>query len=127
MLRSYSGLMSIEDLQERQASQGVDVDMESRPGESSGSYSLQTDPVRKLVRVIIVRALRDLGTGERGEREEVWEWVNSEAFETMIMWANWDGGWILDVFESVNSLGESVRVPITRDCVRMLKDIGNIT
>ena len=91
------------------------------------TYSLQTDSVRKLVRVIIVRALRDLGTGGNLEREEVWRWVNSDAFESMIVWAHWDGGWILDVFESVNALGESVRAPVTRDCVRMLKAVGNIT
>lgn len=119
--------MPIKNLRKRQTGEGVDVDLEPGPGESEGTYSLQTDSVRKLVRVIIVRALRDLGTGGNLEREEVWRWVNSDAFESMIVWAHWDGGWILDVFESVNALGESVRAPVTRDCVRMLKAVGNIT
>lgn len=100
--------------------------MEFRSGEPEGAYKVDADGARKLCKVVVVKALRDMGSGPDIEREKVWSWVNSHGFEEMCSWAGWGEDWIADLFSSVYHLSPSVRRPITRDCVVMLKRLGRI-
>ena len=100
--------------------------MELSSGKPEVSYQVDTDGARKLCKVIIVKALRDLGTGVGQEREQLWKWLRSDSFETIRTWAGWGDDWVLDLFSSVYHLSPSVRSKITRDCVVMLKRFGDI-
>ena len=100
--------------------------MEPRQREPEGSYTIDTDGARRLCKCIIVRALRDLGSGLPVEQNKVWAWVESGRFEEMCIWAGWGDGWMMDLFSSVHHLGPSVKKEITRDCVKMLKRFGKI-
>ena len=115
-------------LRERQASEGQYEYMESRSREAESEDQVERDVegYRQLCRAVIVRALRELGSGLGQEREEVWGWVNSNSFEQISIWAGWGDGWILDLFRGVYRLNKSVRKKITHDCVIMLKALGDL-
>lgn len=127
MHRLDSGLVTGQSLFKRQASEGKYEYMESGSREPEGASPTEEnniDGIRKLCRAVIVRALRDLGGGLERERNDVWNWVNSEGFEQVRGWAGWDDDWILDVFRGVYNLNKSVRKRVTHECVLMLKTLS---
>ena len=44
--------------------------------------------------------------------------------EEVLIYADWDHGWITELFQSVDSLRESVRPEVTRETVTMLQALA---
>ena len=77
--------MPIKNLRKRQTGEGVDVDLEPGPGESEGTYSLQTDSVSEYTRL----------KPHQGLSEALTNFIN----RVQLRW----GG---DAFEEIRRLGD---------------------
>ena len=51
---------------------------------------------------------------------------DSDRFEEMCIWSNWDSGWVMDTFRALNDVHPSVRLSIGKECVHMLKVLAVI-
>jgi hypothetical protein len=99
--------------------------MEPRQAEPESAYSLTPDPdtIERMYRDVITLAINDMGTGTAVESAEVRRWMISDSFGICCELANWNERWARDLLNSIEYLGESVRGPITRECLIMLRAV----
>ena len=98
--------------------------MESGQGSTEGKDTIETDSGRKLVRFILIQALRDLGKGSVEEQESIISFCKSRRFDELCTWAGWETAWVRETFLSLNETHPSVRLAITKECVEMMKAIA---
>ena len=84
---------------------------------------------RRLARAIIIQSLRDLGGAEISgfhtgpQRDSVLTFLFSTSFDEMCVLAGWECDWLLDVFKSIDRLGDGVKVRITREAVELIRGL----
>lgn len=118
------GFIAGQSLRERPAGEGVDVDMESRSRDTKGTDQGEINQYRKLVRAILVEALRDMGRfGTEQDRASVRRFIDTDMFEAECEFLGWDPAWVRMVFERVYDLPQCVSPEVTRQCVHMMKGI----
>tara|TARA_R110000751_G_scaffold17042_5_gene53126 strand:+ start:1332 stop:1646 length:315 start_codon:yes stop_codon:yes gene_type:complete len=98
--------------------------MEFRSRESEGEYLGEINQYRKLVRAILVEALRDMGRfGTEKDRASARRFIDTVMFDSQCEFLGWDSEWVRTVFERVHDLPPCVSATIARQCVHMLKGI----
>jgi hypothetical protein len=119
-------LITGQDLQERQTSESMLFDMESGQGESESTDTYQGDTLRRIYRDVLIGGVFDLGLGDSHEVNSVARWMRSDSFIVCCEIACWDDCWIMDLFKSVARLSSSVRKPISKQCIDMLKSLAKL-
>ena len=113
-----------EDLRERSTSESRHVDMESGQGKSEGSHYGEINQYRKLIRALLVEALRDMGRfGTTEDRASVRRYVDTEGFKSSCDFLGWGDTWVRSMFIRVYDLPPCVSMEIARQCVHMLKSL----
>ena len=120
------GSASGKDLCERPSSEGRGRDVEPIKGQSWGPDSFETNQLRRMYRDVIIGAVHDLGYGAPGPVAKVHLWRKASSFPVCCELAQWDEDWVDDLLISVSSLPSSVRRPITRQCIDMLKAVARL-
>lgn len=84
------------------------------------------ESIRNLYRSVIMQGMRDLGLSNIHEQNAVLRWLQRDTFSTCCEIADWNESWIRELFESIDSLSDPVRKPITRQCLFMMKAISKL-
>ncbi len=111
---------------ERSTSESKRIDVESGSRESEVSNSCTIDQVRRVYRNVLIGELKDLGCGRLIVSEPVRTWLGTSKFSYCCELAGWEFDWVSELFTSIESLPDSVRKPITLDCVEMLKAVARL-
>ena len=80
-----------------------------------------------MYRDVIIGAIRDLGLGDAVTVSEVVRWRATDGFTCCCEIANWDEGWIKDLMRSIDALPFSVKKPITRKSIEMMRAVARMT
>ena len=107
--------------QERPASEGDSVLLESGPRISSGACESEVASYRLLCRHILVQAAHDMGTGTDLEIEEIHEFLETRWFEELCDYSNWEVDWVKRIFVSLDSISGPPRKEITKQMVHLMK------
>lgn len=73
-------------------------------------------------RAIVIKSVHDFGLGEM-EPGEFESFVNTDHFIDICGFAEFDYGWVRKIFKSISEEPEEVRGKITRDVVRLMKNV----
>jgi len=94
--------------------------MESRQERSKVPGESQNHGARLLARSILIQAVRDLGRSGLTYEFPV-AFLRSMKFDSICSMADWDKDWVIEIFESIDSLGDNVRGKVISDVVTLLK------
>jgi hypothetical protein len=98
----------------------------SQPIEIYDDESYPKETLTKIYRDVCIDAVRELGTCDVHDANAVMRWVRSDSFTICCNLASWDDGWMMDLFKAVSLLSGSVRKPITRQCLDMLRILSRL-
>lgn len=74
-----------------------------------------------------MQSVRDMGSGSDAEQADVEDWLLSDSFSVCCEIASWNPDWIRDLLNSIKILHGSVRKPVTKKCLEMLRTLIRIT
>ena len=98
--------------------------MESGQRAPESKDKIETDSGRKLIRFVLIQALRNLGKGSIEEQDSILCFCKSKRFDELCVWADWETVWVRETFLSLSETHPSVKPDITRECVEMMKAIA---
>lgn len=124
--RIDTGSPSRKNIRKRSTSKSKRRNLESGQRESEMQNSCTIDQIRRMYRDVIIGSIRDLGCGNALDREPVLSWLGGPKFPYICQCAGWEYDWVSELFTSIISLSKSVRKPVTRDCVEMLKAVARL-
>ncbi len=88
------------------------------------SIVIERDQLQRLYRDVVIGAVHDMGMGDWIAVRDVRLWMGKDSFGTVCYLANWDDGWIVDLFNSIDELPQQIKRQLTRKCVELLRALS---